>query len=279
MYRAFPEMDGSGKEDKELMNRRGCSNRNEKERPRIKEPWYYDLFNSGMPRHQRAQQGVAILICKELRKNVKNWEAINSRMIRMNLTMHCHWVLVLGVYGVNDDATFAVKDQSLEKLDERVAKVGPGREALPLGDLNGRTGSRVDSKIVSPFGEVTVNDKGSRIIDVCEQRKWEELDGFYQHKDIHKYTWVQPTRGLRTLIDCVLVKRVTYLKIQQVRLYRGLFCGRPLFPQSGCSFSPSGVLKRSKLPSATVATNACNKWSVKNNINSLQHPSAKALLT
>lgn len=77
----------------------------------------------------------------------------------------------MGVYGVNDDATFAVKDQSLEKLDERVAKVGPGREALPLGDLNGRTGSRVDSKIVSPFGEVTVNDKGSRIIDVCEQRK------------------------------------------------------------------------------------------------------------
>ena len=235
----------------------------------------YDLFYSGVPKHQRAQQGVAILIRKKFRKNIKNWEAINARMIKMNLTMHGHRVTILGVYGVNDDATIALKDQFFEELDEEVVKVGSGREVLVLGDLNGRTGSRVNSKIVGPFGEVTVNDNGSRIIDVCEQRELKVLNGFYQHKDIHKYTWVQPTRGLRSIIDYVLVKQITSLKIQQVRVCRGLSCGSDhYFLRADVAF-PARVSQNDRGDNQQPERQCVHQ--VKYNIDSLKHPSVKAL--
>ncbi|XP_018898500.1 craniofacial development protein 2 [Bemisia tabaci] len=132
---------------------------------------------------------------------------------------------VLEVYGVNDDSTVAVKDQFFEELDEEIENIGHSREIVVLGDLNGRTGRQLNSKIVGPFGEATLNDNGNRIIDVCEQRGLKVLNGFYQHKDIHKFTWVQPTRGLQSVIDYVIVKQDTSLKVQQVRVWRGLSCG------------------------------------------------------
>nr|XP_018913711.1 PREDICTED: uncharacterized protein LOC109041749 [Bemisia tabaci] len=192
----------------------------------------------------------------------------------MNLSMHGHRVTVLGVYGVNDDK-IALKDQFFEELDEEVVKVGPGREVLVLGDLNGRTGSRVNSKIVGPFDEVTVNDNGSRIIDVCEQRELKVLNGFYQHKDIHKYTWVQPTRGLRSIIDYVLVKQVTNLKIQQVRVCRGLSCSSDhYFLRADVAF-PARVSQNDQSDNQQPQRQRVHQ--VQYNIDSLKHPSVKAL--
>ena len=87
-----------------------------------------------------------------------------------------------------------------------------------MGDLNGRTGHRVGSKVVGPFGEVVVNDNGSRLIELSEQNELKILNGFYQHRDIHKYTWVHPARGLRSIIDYAIVRQTTGMKVQQVKV-------------------------------------------------------------
>ena len=185
----------------------------------------YDMFYSGVSKDQRAQQGVAILVRKGLRKSITSWEAVSPRIIKINLTLHSHKVTLIGVYGVNDDAQIAVKDQFFEQLNDEVLQVGTTREVIVIGDLNGRVGNRRDCKIVGPFGENVVNDNGNRLIEVCEQHELKILNGFYQHRDIHKYTWVQQTRGLKSIIDYAITKQASRLKVQQVKVCRGLSCG------------------------------------------------------
>lgn len=174
----------------------------------------YDMFYSGVSKDQRAQQGVAILVRKELRRCINSWEAIDQRIVKMNLTLHGHKITLLGVYGVNDDALVAVKDRFFEQLNDEVLKVGAAREVILIGDLNGRTGHRVGCKIVGPFGEDVLNDNGSRIIEVCEQNELKILNGFYQHRDIHKFTWVQQTRDLKSIIDYAITRQMTKMKVQ-----------------------------------------------------------------
>nr|XP_018896775.1 PREDICTED: uncharacterized protein LOC109030332 [Bemisia tabaci] len=183
------------------------------------------MFFSGISKEQRAQQGVAILIRKTLRKYINNWEAVSPRIIKMNLTVYGHRIALLGVYGVNDDAPVGLKDQFFEQLNEEIEQIGTTREVLIMGDLNGRTGSRRGCKVVGPYGEEVVNDSGIRIIDSCDQNDLKILNGFYQRRDIHKYTWVQPTRGLRSIIDYVIVRQKSKMKVQHVRVCRGLSCG------------------------------------------------------
>nr|XP_018911551.1 PREDICTED: craniofacial development protein 2-like [Bemisia tabaci] len=183
------------------------------------------MFFSGVSKDQRAQQGVAILVRNDLRKCITSWEPINERIVKMNVTVYGHKITLLGVYGINDDAPVAAKDQFFELLNDEILKVGTSREVIVLGDLNGRTGHRIDCKVVGPFGEDVVNDNGNRIIEVCEQNELKILNGFFQHRDIHKYTWVQRTRDLRSIIDYAITNQTTKIKVQQVKVCRGLSCG------------------------------------------------------
>ena len=235
----------------------------------------YDLFYSGVSKDQRARQGVAILVRKRLRKCISTWEAIDQRMIRMNLNLHGHKITVLGVYGVNDDASVSAKDQFFEQLNDEIVKIGDTREVIVMGDLNSRIGHRLSSKVVGPFGEETVNDNGNRIIDLCDQNELRILNGFFQHRDIHKFTWVQPTRGLRSVIDYAITRQTTSMKVQQVKVCRGLSCGSDhyflkveiAFPVKGDHSEPNLQQREQEVVVRQV----------KYNINSLQQESVKGL--
>jgi hypothetical protein len=50
-------------------------------------------------------------------------------------------------------------------------------------------------------------------------------NGICNHKNIHKYTWEQQKKYLKTIINYIITKQNLKLKIQDVRAYRGPNCG------------------------------------------------------
>ncbi|XP_030757605.1 craniofacial development protein 2-like [Sitophilus oryzae] len=134
-------------------------------------------------------------------------------------------VTIFGVYAISDDEPYHKKDDFFGKLNKEITKIGNGRELIILGDFNGRVGRRTNHKVVGPHGEITLNDNGERIIEICESHLLKVTNDFYKHKDIHKYTWTQPTRNLKSIIDYVIVRQQTTLQINDVRTYRGITCG------------------------------------------------------
>ena len=94
-----------------------------------------------------------------------------------------------------------------------------------MGDMNGRIGRKTGDTIVGNFGEDTINDNGERLIELCTQTSLKIWNGFFNHKNIHKYTWEQQTKNLKIIIDYIITKQDLKLKIQDVRAYRGPNCG------------------------------------------------------
>ena len=41
--------------------------------------------------------------------------------------------------------------------------------------------------------------------------------GFFNHRNIHEYTWEQHTKNLKTIIDYIITKHDLKLKIQDVK--------------------------------------------------------------
>ena len=104
-------------------------------------------------------------------------------------------------------------------------KSGSERQLIRIGEMNGRTGRKTGDTVVGNFGEDRVNINGERLIELCTQTSLNIWIGFFNHKDIHKYTWEQHTKNLKKIIDYIITKQDLKLKIKDVRAYRGPNCG------------------------------------------------------
>lgn len=236
------------------------------------ENWgYYDHFYSGVPKDQRAQQGISIVIRRTLRKYITSWEAINQRFIKMNLTIKGYRVTILGVYGVNNDAIVNIKDDFFEQLNDEITKIGTSREIIILGDLNCRTGRENNNVVVGRHGEETRNENGTRLISICEQNNLKILNGFYQHRNIHKYTWTQSTRNLKSVIDYAITRQNTKINIQDVKACRGPSCGSDHYVLKMKAVLPSRNEQQvDKQPNQ-------NMKQIRYNLDSLDHESVREL--
>lgn len=234
----------------------------------------YDHFYSGVAKEKRAQQGVSILIRKTLRKCITYWEAINERIIKINLNIKNHKITILGVYAENNEALVNKKDEFFEKLSREISKIGTAREVIVAGDMNARTGKKINNKTVGQFGEDTINDNGYRLIALSEHNQLKILNGFFEHPLIHKYTWTQHTKKLRSIIDYILIRQRTKLITEDVRAYREPTCGsdhylikaKIIFPWKGVK--PTNKHDDEKPEEVDI---------IKYNISSLDHQSVKEL--
>jgi len=146
-----------------------------------------------------------------------------------------------------------------------------------MGDMSGRIGRKTGDKVVENFGEDVINDNGERLIELCTQTSLKIWIGCFNHKNINKYTWEQHTKNLKTIIDYIITKQDSKLKIQDVRAYRGPNCGtdhkllmaKILFPYT---YTTKDKHKEKKENTATMADKKR-----KYNIESLQNESTKFL--
>ena len=237
---------------------------------------YYDHFYSGVAKEKRAQEKrVSILIRKNLRRFITNWEAVNERIIKMNLTIYGYRITILGIYAITEDALIELKDRFFEQLHQVISTIGSSREIILLGDLNSRVGKQEQSKVVGKHGENILNENGKKLIEVCEQNELRILNGFYPHKEIHMYTWTQNFRQLKSIIDYVIIKQKTKMKVQDVRVYRGATCGsdhyllktRIAFPRR----------KESNKEHTKTENQQGSEKEVRYNLNSLDHDSVRTV--
>lgn len=132
---------------------------------------------------------------------------------------------MIGVYAPTNDERVEHKDRFFNNLNDIINEIGSNREIMILGDLNASTGHASNDKIIGACGENTSNNNGDKLIELCEANMLKITNGYFRHKDIHKYTWVQHTRNLKSIIDYLIIKQESRLKIQDVRAQRGPNCG------------------------------------------------------
>jgi hypothetical protein len=185
---------------------------------------YIHLY-SRVKKYERAKRGVSVLINKKWKGFIKNWEFIDEKMLKLDMNIWRYKLTIIGIYVPNEDNKTTVKDEFFANLNEEIINSGSGRQLTLMGDMNGRTRRKTGDTVVGNFGEDTVNDNVERLMELCTQTSLKIWNGFFNHKNIHKYTWEQHTKNLKTIIDYIITKQDLKLKIQDVRAYRGPNCG------------------------------------------------------
>ena len=94
-----------------------------------------------------------------------------------------------------------------------------------MGDFNGHTGTKLNNKVVGPYGKTRINDNAERLIDLWESHNLRITNGYFKPEMIHKYMWEQHTRKLKSIIDYIIVNRKSQLQVRDVSVQRGVSCG------------------------------------------------------
>lgn len=180
---------------------------------------------SGVPKDQRARCGVSIVLKKKFKNMIKSWDTVDERLIWINLNIHSYDLTIIGAYAPTENDKMDNKTEFYDKLTTLLESIKSRSEIILMGDLNARTGREAGNPVVGQYGEDTVNNNGERLIELCQQHQLRIWNGFFQHRDIHKYTWTQRTRNLRSIIDYVISTQEPQIHIEDVRVYRGAECG------------------------------------------------------
>ena len=102
-----------------------------------------------------------------------------------------------------------------------------GDKVVVMGDLNSRVGNNVArwEAVIGNQGEDVEDDNGRRLLNFSAENGFKVLSTFYKHKEIHKYTWKCPGRGLKSIIDYFLVSNEMKRNLNNVKVVRGAEIG------------------------------------------------------
>lgn len=179
---------------------------------------------SGVNDNVRGKEGVAVLMNDEWFAAMVGYECVNSRLLWVKLRFKKVKLCIVVAYGPCNDRSVREKDKFWRDLEKVMNAVGNGYRLLVVGDLNGKVGECVRDGITGAFGVPEMNENGERVVDFCAERELSVANTYFQHKNIHKYTW-SVRRGeneCKSLIDLVLVKKEMMRDILDVKAIRGL---------------------------------------------------------
>lgn len=72
-----------------------------------------------------------------------------------------------------------------------------------MRDFNANTRRNKGNMVVGRFGEAVLNENGTRLIEICNTFSFKILNSFYQHRNVHIYTWTQPTGKTAPIIGYI----------------------------------------------------------------------------
>ncbi|KAJ3614823.1 hypothetical protein NHX12_018393 [Muraenolepis orangiensis] len=174
-------------------------------------------------------EGVAFMLSKEAQRALISWEPINSRIITAKFqTTHKKINLqVIQCYAPTNDTDDETKDQFYNQL-YTILQDRKGKDIIILmGDMNAKIGGNNNGfePVMGREGLGTMNANGERFAAACADNNLVIGGSVFQHKNIHKATWVSPDHTTENQIDHICISQKFRHSLLDVRARRGADAG------------------------------------------------------
>ncbi|KAJ3581358.1 hypothetical protein NHX12_016737 [Muraenolepis orangiensis] len=188
------------------------------------------ILYSGHPEDSAPHtEGVAFMLSKEAQRALISWEPINSRIITAKFqTTHKKINLqVVQCYAPTNDTDDETKDQFYNQL-YTILQDRKGKDIIILmGDMNAKIGGNNNGfePVMGREGLGTMNANGERFAAACADNNLVIGGSVFQHKNIHKATWVSPDHTTENQIDHICISQKFRHSLLDVRVRRGADAG------------------------------------------------------
>ena len=170
------------------------------------------------------RDGVALILDKQAVSALEEWTPVNERLLTARfITAHAK-VTVIQCYAPPNDHDDDDKDAFYQQLQDLVEKVPRHDILLVMGDLNAQIGEDRSGfeDVLGPHGYGKRTDNGDRFVQFCAMNNMKVGSTLFEHKDIHRITWISNDHRTQTQIDHIAIgPKWRTPCLQDVRVYRG----------------------------------------------------------
>jgi endonuclease/exonuclease/phosphatase family metal-dependent hydrolase len=170
-------------------------------------------------------KGVALVLSKEAQKALIEWEAMGPRIIsatfrttKKKIKLH-----VIQCYAPTNDKEESKKEKFYTKLQSIVEKKRKRDIIIMMGDLNAKVGEDNSSfeEVMGKHGLGKMNENGEILANFCASNQLVIGGSIFQHKRIHKATWISPDHKTENQIDHICINKKFRTSLQDVKVCRG----------------------------------------------------------
>ena len=181
----------------------------------------FHLFTSGHDTNKNT--GVGLLLSPTAKNSLVEWKAITDRIIRARFRSPHARLTVICAYAPTSRYKKHQHDTFYEQLSSEIQATPAHDLLVTLGDFNAHLGTdRTDiSRTLGPFtNPAPRNQLGNRVIDLCSQHNLFISNTFFNHKPIHRDTFVARNNNTRHMLDLILVDQPHRTSILDTRVRR-----------------------------------------------------------
>ena len=170
-------------------------------------------------------QGVGLMLAKQAQGALIGWEAHGPRIItasfrtkKKNIKLN-----IVQCYAPTNDSEEEDKDQFYLRIQKILGTFPTNDVTILMGDLNAKIGSDNTGyeQVMGIHALGTMNENGERFADLCALNNMVIGGSIFQHKTIHKATWISPDKATENQIDHVCINKRFRRSLQDVRVKRG----------------------------------------------------------
>ena len=170
-------------------------------------------------------EGVAFMLRKDAQKALLGWEARGSRLITASFKTSQKKIKmnVILAYAPTNTSSEESKNEFYEQLEEILDSTKEKDVNILLGDFNAKVGNenRGYENCMGRYGLGIMNENGELFANMCAIHDFVIGGTIFQHKDIHKGTWVSPDHFTVNQIDHICINRKFRRSLLDVQVKRG----------------------------------------------------------
>jgi endonuclease/exonuclease/phosphatase family metal-dependent hydrolase len=182
----------------------------------------YILYYSAS-KEKTGQAGTGFLSMKKVQKHIISYESHNERLCKLRVKGKYNNITLISAYAPTEDKTEETKEQFYNNLQSIVDKVPKSDITIILGDVNAKLGKEpAYNKITGKHTHHEVTNRNAELLwDFAATNNMIVMSTQFQHKQIHKGTWISPDQNTINQIDHVLININKEEVTEDVRSLRG----------------------------------------------------------
>ena len=180
----------------------------------------WKLFYSGADPRMSAQAGVGILTSPRLSDCVSDWIPLGSRVWMLKLKVLDRSLCLLQVYAPSATSEYQA---FVDDVNDVLPRESPTESTVLMGNFNTHVGTDTDTwkGVIGKHGVTALNENGRYLLQLCCSNGLRIMNTFFQHREVHKYTWYRLSMDQKSLIDFCIVSSDLFSDELDVRVKRG----------------------------------------------------------
>ena len=108
-------------------------------------------------------------------------------------------------------------------VNNALLRISSTESTVLMGDFNAHVGSDTDTwkGVIRKHGVTGLNENGRYLFQLCCSEGLRIMNTFFQHWEIHKFTWYRPSIDQKSLIDFCIVSSDLFFDVLDVRVKQG----------------------------------------------------------